>query len=167
MKMKIYMVLGLPTEDDEDLAILAQELIDLSKILPIDVGLSPLVPKRNTPLYCAPFIGVKESDRRIKFLRRLLKGRANIRPVSSRWSWVESVLARGGLAAGEAVLEAHRHGGDFAAYKKAFARIDYRPDGSVGADHAPMGVDGGVAYGLPGAKEALEQTTTLKVLRRR
>jgi hypothetical protein len=65
------------------------------------------------------------------------------------------------------VLEAHRHGGDFAAYKKAFARIDYRPDGSVGADHAPMGVDGGVAYGLPGAKEALEQTTTLKVLRRR
>ena len=167
MKMKIYMVLGLPTENDEDLAILAQELIDLSKILPIDVGLSPLVPKRNTPLYCAPFIGVKESDRRIKFLRRLLKGRANIRPVSSRWSWVESVLARGSLACGEAVLEAHRLGGDFAAYKKSFARIGYHPDGTVGADHAPMGVDGGVAYGLPGAEAALAQTTELKVLRRR
>lgn len=167
MKMKIYMVLGLPSEGDEDLAILAQELIDLSKILPVDVGLSPLVPKRNTPLYCAPFIGVKESDRRIKFLRRLLKGRANIRPVSSRWSWVESVLARGGIACGEAVLEAHRNGGDFAAYKRAFAKIGYLPDGTVGPDHAPMGVDGGVAYGLPGAKEALAAGTVLKVLRRR
>ena len=167
MKMKIYMVLGLPTENDDDLAILAGELIELSKILPIDVGLSPLVPKRNTPLYCAPFIGVKESDRRIKFLRRLLKGRANIRPVSSRWSWVESVLARGGIGCGEAVLEAYRDGGDFAAYKRAFAKIGYLPDGTVGPDHAPMGVDGGVAYGLPGAEEALAAGTVLKVLRRR
>lgn len=167
MKMKIYMVLGLPTEHDEDLENLAHELIELSKILPIDVGLSPLVPKRNTPLYCAPFIGVKESDRRLKLLRRLLKGRVNVRPVSSRWSWVESVLARGGLAVGEAVLEAHRRGGDYAAYKAAFKAVGYLPDGSVGSDHAPMGVDGGVAYGLPGAAEALAQTTELKVLRKR
>ena len=35
MKMKIYMVLGLPTEHDEDLENLAHELIELSKILPI------------------------------------------------------------------------------------------------------------------------------------
>ena len=30
-----------------------------------------------------------------------------------------------------------------------------------------MGVDGGVAHGLPGATEALAQTTELKVLRKR
>jgi len=80
---------------------------------------------------------------------------------------VESVLARGGLAVGEAVLEAHRRGGDYAAYKAAFKAVGYLPDGSVGSDHAPMGVDGGVAYGLPGAAEALAQTTELKVLRKR
>ncbi len=39
MQLKIYMVLGLPTETDDDIAILAQELTDLSKILPVDVGL--------------------------------------------------------------------------------------------------------------------------------
>jgi radical SAM superfamily enzyme YgiQ (UPF0313 family) len=167
MKMKVYMVLGLPTESDEDLHILALELIELSKILPIDVGLCPLVPKRNTPLYCAPFIGVKESDRRLKLLRKLLKGRVNIRPVSSRWSWVESVLARGGVAVGEAVLRAHRAGGGFAAYRRAFAELGYFPDGRVGADHAPMGVDGGVAFGLHGAEQMLATNTAIKQLRKR
>jgi radical SAM superfamily enzyme YgiQ (UPF0313 family) len=154
-QLKIYLILGLPTETDEDLAILADELIALSKILPVAVGLCPLVPKRNTPLFSAPFVGVKESDRRIKLLRKLLRGRAEIRPVSSRFSWVESVLARGGFKVGEAVLEAQKQGADFAAYRKAFAALGYTPDGQVGDDHAPIGVDGGIAFGLPGAERAL------------
>jgi radical SAM superfamily enzyme YgiQ (UPF0313 family) len=167
MQLKIYMVLGLPTETDEDLAILAHDLTELSKILPVDVGLCPLIPKRNTPLFCAPFIGVKESDRRIKLLRKLLKGRANIRPVSSRWSWVESVLARGGVEVGQAVLAAERAGGAFAAYRQAFEVLGYFPDGRVGLDHAPMGVDGGIAFGLPGADAALKIASELRQLRRR
>ena len=167
MKLKIYMVLGLPTETDEDLEVLAEELRHLSTILPVDVGLCPLVPKRNTPLYCAPFIGVRESERRLKLLRRLLKGRANIRPVSSRWSWVEAVLARGGPGVGEAVLAAQQAGGRYAEYRRAFEAVGYHPDGRVGEDCAPRGVDGGVAFGCPGAEEALEASTELKVLRRR
>ncbi len=80
---------------------------------------------------------------------------------------MESVLARGGIGVGEAVLKAQRAGGDYAAYRKAFAALGYFPDGRVGADHAPMGVDGGLAFGLPGADSALKAASELKILRRR
>jgi radical SAM superfamily enzyme YgiQ (UPF0313 family) len=150
MQMKVYMVLGLPTETDEDIDILAEELRDLSRILPVDVGLCPLVPKRNTPLWGVPFIGVKESDRRLKRLRKGLAGRGAIRPVSSRWAWIESVLARGGVEVGEAMVGIARSGGRFADYRKVFAELGYFPDGRVGQDHAPVGVDGGLPYGVLG-----------------
>lgn len=148
-QMKVYMVLGLPTETDEDLDILAQEMRDLSAILPVALGLAILVPKRNTPLYSAPFIGISEADRRLKRLRKGLKGRARVKPVSTRWSWVEAVLARGGVKVGEAVLAAHRAGGNFAHYRREFESLGYFPDGRVGSDCAPRGTDGGVAYQNP------------------
>ena len=149
MQMKVYMVLGLPTETDEDIEILAQEMTELSAILPVALGLAILVPKRNTPLYSAPFIGIRESERRLKRLRRALKGRASPRPVSTRWAWVEAVLARGGVAVGEAVLRAERAGGRFANYRREFESLGYFPDGRVGEDCAPMGTDGGTAYQNP------------------
>tara|TARA_Y100001934_G_C12298665_1_gene748745 strand:+ start:97 stop:1527 length:1431 start_codon:yes stop_codon:yes gene_type:complete len=149
MQMKVYMVLGLPTETDEDIETLAQEMTELSTILPVALGLAILVPKRNTPLYSAPFIGIRESDRRLKRLRRALKGRANLRPVSTRWAWVEAVLARGGVGVGEAVLRAERAGGRFANYRREFESLGYFPDGRVGEDCAPMGTDGGIAYQNP------------------
>jgi radical SAM superfamily enzyme YgiQ (UPF0313 family) len=150
MQMKVYMVLGLPTETDEDIDILAEELRDLSRILPVEVGLCPLVPKRNTPLWGVPFVGVKESDRRLKRLRKALAGRGSIRPVSSRWAWIESVLARGGVKVGEEMVAIARAGGRFADYRKAFAEMGYFPDGRVGPDRAPVGVDGGLPYGVIG-----------------
>jgi hypothetical protein len=38
----------------------------------------------------------------------------------ARWAWVEYMLAQGESHAGLAVMDAHRAGGSFAAYKKAF-----------------------------------------------
>ena len=44
-----------------------------------------------------------------------------MRPTSARWAWVEYVLAQGGIEAGRRALAAHRAGGSFAAWKRAFA----------------------------------------------
>ena len=52
-----------------------------------------------------------------------MKGRVDIRATSARWAWIEWVLAQGGAAEGEAVIEAVKEGGRFADWKRAFAKL--------------------------------------------
>ena len=52
-----------------------------------------------------------------------------MRPTSARWAWVEYMLAQGESRGGLAVIDAHRAGGSFAAYRKAFAAHDVVPTG--------------------------------------
>ncbi|MFZ5443835.1 MAG: B12-binding domain-containing radical SAM protein [Myxococcota bacterium] len=126
-RLKVYNVVGLPTETDEDIDELVRFSLELSKILPVALGVAPFAAKRNTPLDGAPFAGIDVVDRRLERLRRGLKGRVELRPTSSRWAWVEYMLAQCGPEAGLAALDAWKAGGNFAAWKKAFVERDCRP----------------------------------------
>ena len=66
-------------------------------------------------------------DGRLERLRRGLQGRAEVRPTSARWAWVEYMLAQCGPEAGLAAMDAWRAGGSFAAYKRAFEARGARP----------------------------------------
>jgi radical SAM superfamily enzyme YgiQ (UPF0313 family) len=123
--LKIYMMLGLPGETDDDVDELIRFSLDLaraSRPARVALGVAPLVPKRNTPLDGVPFAGIDVVDDRMARLTRGLRGKVEVRPVSARWAWVEYVLAQGGPAEGRAVLDAFRAGGRFAHYKAAFGR---------------------------------------------
>ncbi len=118
---KIYMILGLPDETDEDIDELCRFTIELSRIVPTALSVAPFVAKRNTPLDGTPYAGIKEVERRLAKLRRGLQQHAEVRPTSARWAWVEYVLAQGGMEAGRRALLAHRNGGTFAAWRNAFS----------------------------------------------
>ena len=77
-----------------------------------------------------PFVPVEETERRIAYLRARLRGRAEVRPTSPRWAWVEYMLAQGGEDAGHAALDAWRAGASFAAWKRAFRERGVRPRGA-------------------------------------
>ncbi|HXN82282.1 MAG TPA: radical SAM protein [Myxococcales bacterium] len=119
-RLKLYVMVGLPGETDDDLAELASLAAELSRILPLSFGCAPFVAKRNTPMDGAPFAGVAEVERKLSHLRALLRGRAEVRPTSARWAWVEYMLAQGGPEAGLAAEDAWRAGGSFADWKRAF-----------------------------------------------
>lgn len=119
-QLKVYSIVGLPLETDADIEELARFTMELSKILPTSLGVAPFVAKRNTPLDGAPFCGIKEAEARLELLRRLLRGKAEVRPTSARWAWVEHMLAQCGPEVGLAAMDAWRAGGSFAAWKKAF-----------------------------------------------
>ena len=121
--LKLYMMVGLPGEEDEDIDELVRFATELSKIHPLALGIAPFVAKRNTPLDGQPFAGIKLVDRRLERLARGLKGRVDVRSTSARWAWIEYVLAQGGPTEGRAVLEATRAGGRFADYKRAFESL--------------------------------------------
>ncbi len=118
-RVKLYAMIGLPGERDEDI----DELIGLARAMaaihPLDLAVSPFVPKRNTPLEGHPFAGVKLIERRLARTKKGLRGVAGFRPTSARWAWVEAQLAAGGESAGEAAVRAVRAGGRFAAWKRA------------------------------------------------
>lgn len=128
--LKVYMMLGLPGETDDDIDELIRFTLELAGHARVSLGVAPFVAKRMTPLDGTPFAGIKTVERRMKRLARGLRGRAEVRPASARWAWAEYQLAQGGPESGRAVLEAVHAGGRFSHYKRAFGRVpaeSFRP----------------------------------------
>jgi radical SAM superfamily enzyme YgiQ (UPF0313 family) len=133
--LKIYMMLGVPSETDADVDELVQLSKELAAIHPkVAYGLAPFVAQRNTPLDGTDFAGIDLVDKRLTRLRKGLSaaglgGKVEVRATSARWAWVEYMLAQGETNAGLAVMDAHHAGGSFAAYKKAFEKHNVVPTG--------------------------------------
>jgi radical SAM superfamily enzyme YgiQ (UPF0313 family) len=122
-RLKLYLMIGLPGETDEDIDECAVLTSELSRQIPISLGIAPFCAKRNTPLDGQPFAGIDVVRARLERLKRGLRGKADVRSTSARWAWIEYVLAQGGAAEGRAVLDAVHAGGTFAAYRKAFEAL--------------------------------------------
>jgi radical SAM superfamily enzyme YgiQ (UPF0313 family) len=122
-RLKLYLMVGVPGETDADVDECVAFTTELSKIIPVALGIAPFCAKRNTPLDGEPYAGIALVDARLNRLRRGLRGRVDVRSTSAKWAWVEYVLAQGGEAEGLAVIDAVHAGGSFAAYKRAFAAI--------------------------------------------
>jgi radical SAM superfamily enzyme YgiQ (UPF0313 family) len=122
-RLKLYEMIGLPGETDEDIDELIRFATELSKVVSLTLGISPFVAKRNTPLDGAAFELIPVLEQKLARLRAGLKGRAELRPTSARWAWAEYMLSQGDEKSGLAAMEAWRAGGGFGAWKKALSRI--------------------------------------------
>jgi radical SAM superfamily enzyme YgiQ (UPF0313 family) len=128
-RLKLYLMIGLPGETDDDIDECVRFVSELSRIVPIALGVAPFCAKRNTPLDRMPYAGVALIEARLERLRTGLKGRADVRATSAKWAWVEYVLAQGGEAEGLAFARAVQSGGRYADYRREFAAIGHTPDG--------------------------------------
>lgn len=121
---KMYVIVGLPDETDEDL----DELIDFGKRLSTlnrtALTLSPFVPKLHTPMVEAPFEPEPSQTKKLRRIQSALADRVEVRFDSPKWAWLEYRLSHGGMDAAYAVVQAARAGGGFAAWRKAFADLD-------------------------------------------
>jgi radical SAM superfamily enzyme YgiQ (UPF0313 family) len=133
--LKVYMMLGVPSETDADVDELVQLSKELAAIHPrVAYGLAPFVAKRNTPLDGTEFAGIDLVEARLTRLRKGLSaaglgGKVEVRATSARWAWVEYMIAQAETRSGLAIIDAYHAGGSFAAYKKAFERHDVTPTG--------------------------------------
>jgi radical SAM superfamily enzyme YgiQ (UPF0313 family) len=118
--LKIYMMIGIPGETEEDIDELIDFTIRLSKVTKTAMGISPFVAKKNTPLDKTDFAGIKNIDYKIKKINKALGRYIDVRSTSSKWAWVEYQLAQGDFDSGFAALKAYQLGGNFAAWKEAF-----------------------------------------------
>ena len=125
--LKLYVMLGLPSEEDADVEELARFCGELSRQLPVVLGVAPFVAKRHTPMDGAPFAGIATVEARLQLLRARLPHKAQLRPTSPRWAWVEYMLAQCGPEAGLAAMEAWQQGGKFAHWSAAFKKHAPQP----------------------------------------
>ena len=129
-RLKLYLMLGLPGEIDADVDECVRLVGELSKLLPVSLGIAPFCAKRHTPFDGQPYAGVQVVSQRLERLRRGLSGRADVRATSAKWAWVEYVLAQGAEAEGRATVEAVMAGGRFSDFKRSFGRLGHDPNAS-------------------------------------
>ncbi len=121
IRMKLYQIVGIPGETNDDIDEMIRFTRELSGILPIALGVACFVAKRMTPLDGALYEPVRSLDTKLRRIERGLKGAAEVRSLSSKWGWVEYQLSQGTPEAGLRFLEAHRAGGRLADLQRAFA----------------------------------------------
>jgi radical SAM family uncharacterized protein/radical SAM-linked protein len=129
--IKLYFMIGLPTEDHEDLEAiihLAEAVARLArgkgKKGKLNVSVATFVPKSHTPFVWLPQLPFEESQRRIKFIHSALRGkRVRVKWNQPELSWLEGIFSRGDRRLTAALVEAWRLGARFDAWGEHF-RMD-------------------------------------------
>ena len=113
--LKLYFMIGLPTESEDDLEAIASLVGEIVREAPprarVTVNLSPFVPKPHTPFQWVPQLPEPELKRRLDFLKQRVRGRN----VQVKWgrtdqAFLEAVLARGDRRLCAAVRKAWENG---------------------------------------------------------
>ena len=130
--VKLYFMLGLPTETDEDvlgIADLAEKVYQAWKEttpnpkrgVTITVSTAWFVPKPHTAFQWEPQISMEEYQRRVKLLRNHMRGRSiRYNWHDSQTSFLEAVFARGDRKVAEVIETAWRSGAKFDAWSEGF-----------------------------------------------
>ena len=102
-QLKLYFMVGLPTETDEDIVEIVKltrqckQLLDRqAKGARLSLNIAPFVPKASTPFQCLPMAPVETLKNRIARLKDSLAPEGiQLKCESPAWSEVQTVLARG------------------------------------------------------------------------
>ncbi len=123
--IKVYSMIGLPGEEDEDVLEFADLVLDLSRRIRTSVALQAFVPKPGTPLADMKMTDEATIRRRLDLVKRRVGGKARTMPTSPRWSWLDWKLAHAGDKAAHAAIAAYRKGGNFAAWRRAIQETGF------------------------------------------
>ena len=118
--MKLYFMIGLPTETDEDIEAIAELVRKVhqfrgaggnSRRSMVNVSVGTFVPKPHTPFQWAPQLTIAESRRKIQLLKKLLPSKGcNFKWHEPEQSYLEGVFSRGDRRLLDVMIEAWNQG---------------------------------------------------------
>ena len=126
--IKLYFMVGLPTETDDDLRAIIDLVKKLKKIKDLEskkgtikVSIATFIPKPHTPFQWSSQISLEESKQKIKWLKKNLK----IPGVQVKWqnpevSIIEGLWARGDRRLSSVLLSAYQKGCKFDGWSDTF-----------------------------------------------
>lgn len=105
-RMKLYFIVGLPEETEDDVHAIPTLALALAREtgMHVSLGCSALVPKPGTPFARRAMAPERDIKRKLSAIGRELRGRAEMTHESARWSFWQAVLARGGRELAPALL---------------------------------------------------------------
>ena len=125
--LKIYAMIGLPTEcqaDLEEMIELAKKIKNLHKGFDLTFSFSSFVPKPHTPFQWCGRDTIKVLENKQNYLRKEFhKLGVKARFSSIKWDYYQAVLSRGDDRLGDYVLRAYELGGNIGAFKTAYKEI--------------------------------------------
>lgn len=129
-KMKLYFMIGLPTEDDEDVIAIMETGLKAKQIAQrecrvrnpnITISVSSFVPKPHTPFQWAKMITLDEIIRKQNMLKDYsVKFGLSFRKHYSRISHLEGIVSRGDRRVGEVIYKAWTKGCRFDGWDETF-----------------------------------------------
>jgi radical SAM superfamily enzyme YgiQ (UPF0313 family) len=136
--VKLYFLIGLPTETPEDIEAIIELCRTCWQILEnaskhrgtrtkITVSINPFVPKPFTPLQWCGMTAESELKRRIQRIKRGVHRLSHVEVIheAPKWAVWQGILARGDRRLGHVLLLTLRYHGD---WKKAFRELHMKPD---------------------------------------
>ena len=136
--VRLYFMIGLPTETEEDIAAIIQLVKRIKhrqlvigrgrgRLGTITVSVNSFVPKPATPFQWAPFCDLDLLKRRIKKIKRGLGSVANVRVHADvpRWAYIQALLSRGDRRLAPLLTAVVENGGNWA---QAIKRVNVNPE---------------------------------------
>lgn len=126
--MKIYTMIGLPTENDEDIeelinlvAKMKAQIKELKGQFDITISTSTFIPKAQTPFERAERVDKKILEKRINYLKKAFhKMGVTFRPSSVDWDVIQSILSRYDKSLADLLIEVVERGGNLGAFKQTW-----------------------------------------------
>lgn len=96
--IKLYFIVGLPGETEDDVAAIPDLVLRLSTEtgMRVSLGCSAFVPKPGTPFARQPMAPERDVRKKFETISHALHGKADFTHESARWAYWQAVLARGG-----------------------------------------------------------------------
>jgi radical SAM superfamily enzyme YgiQ (UPF0313 family) len=139
--VKLYIMIGLPAETDEDIESLCRLTLEVRSALlgfakkkgvipKLTLSLSPFTPKPATPFEREPYEGLKPLKEKFHRIRSRLLSAGHIRITGETEldAYVETLLSRGDESVGEFILKYHESGRN---EKKALRNLSFDPRGFI------------------------------------
>lgn len=127
LNLKLYYMIGLPTETDADIKAITDMVARAQKTarrhaqrsVGMSVSISPFAPKAHTPFQWCGMDGMQSLRQKRDYLRRALR-KVNFRGHDIETSMLEAAMARGDRKTGELILSAFRLGARLEGWSECF-----------------------------------------------
>lgn len=137
--IRLYIMVGLPTETDEDIEAIVTMANDVFGYMQdagckgrLTLSVNPFIPKPFTPFQWMPMANQKEVTKKLNSIKKALgkNRRIEVLVESPKEAYIQGVLARGDRCLGEIIAYAAENGGA-KAFKNACREFDYDMDSAL------------------------------------
>ncbi len=167
--VKIYAMIGIPSETQQDLdeiVLLAKRLKNANKGFDISFAFSSFIPKPNTPLQWCGRFSTSELEKRQQFLKKEFHKIGVKASFSSiKWDYWQAVLSRGDEKFTDFLIDVYKNGGKLGAFKKSAKKYFNSDDYALKNYHLDEHLPWDIIDLRPGKDVLIERNIKLLELR--